>query len=140
MASTIYDITILEGTDLYFTTSLQLVNADCSVYTPNISGDSFSGTIVNNYNDKVILATLNCSVINASGGVISVSLPASGADSITTCITCIDPNQRVMDLGFYTVDWYSATTLRTNRLLEGSASFSRSANYGGVISSTNNVC
>lgn len=124
------DITIQEGNDYYKVWTITLQNANCSTSVVNISGDTFSAQVINNFLERKILAEFDFTITNATSGQVSMSIPAS-ATLLSCHCSCVNPDTNKYPIGFYAVDWHSATTLLNKRIVEGAVNFDRNPNIGG---------
>lgn len=100
-----YDINIQQGADFYTTLSL----TDCSGNAMNLSNCILSGYIKTHFYDTGILASLNPTIINVTGGIISLSISAS----FTTGIP--------VNYSFYDISLYNSGSNLTSKILYGKA-------------------
>jgi len=123
------DITIYQGDDFVKVLTLKVRNQGClpSSTVINISGDTISGNIVDNFDCLNVLASFTCAVSNASGGQVTVSIPAAVTATLTPTNT-VNAGQRLSYLGVYNLDWLSASTGLKQRVIEGKVYISRNAN------------
>jgi len=124
------NFTLEEGCDFYVTEQLVVKNACGSVSAYPISGDTFSGQIIDNFDCEKVIAVFTCSIIDPVNSIISISIPQATVAAI--CAPHIrNPDIAEYIIGQYTINWLSAATGRTRIFLRGKVNWIRNANSTG---------